>query len=85
MITTNVALALWHQISVDLGKSPHCSELQHHHSSNGSWDTYPGSFVGLLRRARRMTEEKLLWRSSFAETIKVNSIGVLFVLREQCG
>lgn len=84
MIKTNVVLALRGHVSVDLGKSLHCSELQHHHSSNGSCDTYPRSFVGFLRGARNMTEGKLLWQSSFAGTIKVSSIGVLLLLREQC-
>lgn len=53
----------------------HCSELEHHHPSNGSCNTQPRSSVRLLRGACEMTEGKMLWQSSFAGTIKVSSIG----------
>lgn len=81
-IKTNVVLALRRHISVDLGQSLPFSELEHHCSSNGSWDMYPRSFVVLPRGAHERTEGKLFWESSFAGTIKVNSIGVLLSLRD---
>ena len=58
----------------DLGKSLHCSELQLHHPSNGSYHIYPKSFEVLLRSSQEMTEGKLLWKISLAGVIKASSI-----------